>query len=45
MRRDQPMRHDHLCVSGKAKYFRSFRDYAVQLVTICGNIVLEYLIV
>ena len=31
MRRDQPMRHDHLCLSKKAKYFRSFRDYVVQL--------------
>ena len=30
MRRDQPTRHDDLCVSKKAKYFRSFRDYVVQ---------------
>ena len=44
MCRDQPMRHDHVCVSGKAKCFRSFKDYVVQLVTICGNIILEYLV-
>ena len=32
MHRDQPTRHDDLCVSRKAKYFRSFRDsgYVVQ---------------
>ena len=39
MRRDQSIRHDQ--PMRRAKYFRSVRDYAVQLVTICGNIILD----
>ena len=36
---------DHLCVSEKAKYFCSFRDYVVHLVTIRGNTILKDFIV
>ena len=38
---DDVMCHDHLCVSEKAKYFRSCRDYVVHLVIIRGNTILK----